>query len=161
MSDSKPTVVLVHGAFAESASWNGVIDRLRAERVPAIAVANPLRSLPGDAAYLKDVLASVRTPVVLAGHSYGGMVITEAAAGRDQVAGLPETFLIVDENDVLRDEGEAYGRKLTEAGVRTTTVRYDGTLHDFMMLNPVRGTAASAAAIAQAIHVLRQALHRS
>jgi acetyl esterase len=77
-----------------------------------------------------------------------------------QLAGLPETFLIVDENDVLRDEGEAYGRKLTEAGVRTTIVRYDGTLHDFMMLNPLHGTAATTGAIEQAIHVLRQALGR-
>jgi acetyl esterase len=73
---------------------------------------------------------------------------------------LPETFLIVDENDVLRDEGEAYARKLTQAGVRTTNARYNGTLHDFVMLNPVRGTSASTAAIEQAIHVLRKALGR-
>ena len=78
----------------------------------------------------------------------------------EELAGLPEAFLVVDENDVLRDEGEAYGRKLTEAGVRTTTVRYNGTLHDFMMLNPVRGTAAATGAIEQAIHVLRKALGR-
>ncbi len=76
----------------------------------------------------------------------------------DDLAGLPEAFLLVDENDVLRDEGEAYARKLTAAGVRTTSARYNGTLHDFMMLNPVRGTAAATAAIEQAIHVLRQAL---
>ena len=80
-------------------------------------------------------------------------------ATRDELAGLPEAFLVVDENDVLRDEGEAYGRRLVEAGVRTTLVRYDNTLHDFMMLNPVRPTAASTAAVAQAIHVLRTALH--
>jgi acetyl esterase len=79
-------------------------------------------------------------------------------AGIDQLAGLPEAFVIVDENDVLRDEGEAYGRKLTEAGVRTTSVRYNGILHDFMMLNPLRGTAASTGAIEQAIGVLRKAL---
>jgi len=78
----------------------------------------------------------------------------------EELAGLPEAFLIVDENDVLRDEGEAYARKLTTAGVRTTSVRYNGTLHDFMMLNPVRGTAASTAAVEQAIHVLRKALGR-
>jgi acetyl esterase/lipase len=78
----------------------------------------------------------------------------------EELAGLPEAFLVVDENDVLRDEGEAYGRKLTEAGVRTTTVRYNGTLHDFMMLNPVRGTAAATGAIEQAIHVLRKAFGR-
>ncbi|MEU4422199.1 alpha/beta hydrolase [Actinoplanes sp. NPDC024001] len=84
----RPTVVLVHGAFAESASWKPVIELLQANRVPVIAAANPLRSLPGDAAYLRDVLATVDTPIVLAGHSYGGMVITEAAAGNDRVAGL-------------------------------------------------------------------------
>jgi acetyl esterase len=76
----------------------------------------------------------------------------------DELAGLPEAFLIVDENDVLRDEGEAYARKLIEAGVRTTSVRFNGAIHDFMMLNPVRGTAASTAAVEQAIHVLRKAL---
>jgi acetyl esterase/lipase len=73
--------------------------------------------------------------------------------------GLPEAFVIVDENDVLRDEGEAYARRLIEAGVRTTSVRYNGILHDFMMLNPVRETAAATAAIEQAIHVLRKALN--
>ena len=76
----------------------------------------------------------------------------------DDLAGLPEAFLIVDENDVLRDEGEAYARKLTAAGVRTTAVRYNGTLHDFMMLNPVRGTAATTGAVEQAISVFRKAL---
>src|SRR5262245_36756169 len=76
----------------------------------------------------------------------------------DELAGLPEAFVLVDENDVLRDQGEAYARKLTEAGVRTTSVRVNGILHDFMMLNPLRETAASTAAIEQAIHVLRKAL---
>lgn len=79
-------------------------------------------------------------------------------ASLDELAGLPEAFVIVDENDVLRDEGEAYARRLTEAGVRTTSVRYNGILHDFMMLNPVRETAAATAAIEQAVHVLRAAL---
>lgn len=79
-------------------------------------------------------------------------------ASIDELAGLPETFLVVDENDVLRDEGEAYGRKLIEAGVRTTLVRYDGTIHDFMMLDPLRSSAASTAAIEQAIYILRKAL---
>jgi len=80
-------------------------------------------------------------------------------ASLDELAGLPEAFVIVDENDVLRDEGEAYARKLTEAGVRTTSVRFNGAIHDFLMLNPVRGTAATTAALEQAIHVLRKALH--
>ena len=75
------------------------------------------------------------------------------------LAGLPEAFVVVDENDVLRDEGEAYARKLIEAGVRTTTVRYNATIHDFMMLNPLRPSAASSGAIAQAVGILRTVLH--
>ena len=82
-------------------------------------------------------------------------------ASIDQLAGLPEALVIVDENDVLRDEGEAYARKLVEAGVRTTSVRYNDIHHDFMMLNPVRETAAATGAIEQAIHVLRKALGTS
>jgi acetyl esterase/lipase len=79
-------------------------------------------------------------------------------ASTDELAGLPEALVIVDENDVLRDEGEAYARKLIQAGVRTTVVRYNGTVHDFMMLNPLRATAATTAAVEQAVHVLRKAL---
>jgi acetyl esterase/lipase len=80
-------------------------------------------------------------------------------ASLDDLAGLPDAFVIVDENDVLRDEGEAYARKLIAAGVRTTCVRYNATLHDFMMLNPLRSTAATTGAVEQAIHVLRGALN--
>ncbi|UJP08711.1 alpha/beta hydrolase [Microbacterium sp. KUDC0406] len=88
MTDQRPTIVLVHGAFAESASWNGVIERLQSHGVTAVAVANPLRSLAGDAAYVRDVIASIDGPVVLVGHSYGGLVITEAAADSTAVIGL-------------------------------------------------------------------------
>ena len=77
----------------------------------------------------------------------------------EQLAGLPPTLLIVDEADVLRDEGEAYAARLRAAGVAVTTVRYDGITHDFMMLNPLSDTHATRAAVAQAISVLRQALH--
>ncbi|MFF9458606.1 alpha/beta hydrolase [Streptomyces flaveolus] len=76
----------------------------------------------------------------------------------EDLAGLPPALVVVDENDVLRDEGEAYARKLTEAGVPTTSVRYNGILHDFMMLNAVRGTHAATAAIEQAVRTLRKAL---
>ncbi|MEV1243909.1 alpha/beta hydrolase [Nonomuraea sp. NPDC050022] len=79
-------------------------------------------------------------------------------ASLEDLTGLPEAFVIVDENDVLRDEGEAYARKLLAAGVRTTSLRYNGILHDFMMLNPLRQTAATTGAVEQAIHVLRKAL---
>ncbi|MEU9336586.1 alpha/beta hydrolase [Streptomyces sp. NPDC048290] len=84
----KPTVVLVHGAFADSTSWNGVMRRLRHDGYPVVAVANPLRSLSGDSAYLKDVLADIGGPVVLVGHSYGGSVISNAATGSKNVKAL-------------------------------------------------------------------------
>ncbi|MGW0161087.1 alpha/beta fold hydrolase [Mycobacterium sp. NPDC003323] len=84
----RPTVVLVHGAFADSSSWNGVVDRLQDAGYPVIAAANPLRGLPGDAAYVRSVLDYVDGPVVLAGHSYGGSVISEAAAGDTDVTAL-------------------------------------------------------------------------
>ena len=85
---STPTVVLVHGAFADSSSWNSVIEQLHEKSLTVVAVANPLRSLPGDSAYVRNVIASIGGPVVLVGHSYGGMVITEAAADNDAVAAL-------------------------------------------------------------------------
>ena len=79
-------------------------------------------------------------------------------ADEEQLAGLPSAFLIVDEADVLRDEGEAYAARLRDAGVDVTTVRYDGITHDFMMLNPLAETHATRGAIDQAIAVLRKAL---
>src|SRR5437868_9687689 len=88
MTHQKPTIVLVHGAFAESTSWNGVIERLQWQSLDVLAVANPLRSLTGDAAYVRDVIAGIGKPVVLVGHSYAGLVITEAAAANDFVLGL-------------------------------------------------------------------------
>jgi acetyl esterase/lipase len=78
----------------------------------------------------------------------------------EQLAGLPPAFVIVDEADVLRNEGEAYAARLRAAGVSTTTVRYDGITHDFMMLNPLSNTHATRAAVTQAISILREALHR-
>jgi acetyl esterase/lipase len=75
------------------------------------------------------------------------------------IAGLPPSLLIVDEADVLRDEGEAYASRLRAAGVPITTVRYDGITHDFMMLTPLSQTRGTRGAVAQAADVLRRALH--
>ena len=79
-------------------------------------------------------------------------------ASPEQLAGLPPALVFVDEADVLRDEGEAYAAKLRRAGVPVTTVRYDGTVHDFMLLNSLSQTRAARAAIAQATSFLRAAL---
>ncbi len=76
----------------------------------------------------------------------------------DQLRGLPAALIITAESDILRDEGEAYARKLCEASVRVTCSRYIGTIHDFVMLNAIADTPATRAAIAQAVHALRDAL---
>ncbi len=87
-SADKPTIVLVHGAFAESDSWNGVIKDLQADGYSVIAAANPLRGVDSDAKAVSALLTSVKGPVVLVGHSYGGSVISGAATGHDNVKGL-------------------------------------------------------------------------
>ena len=84
----KPTIVLVHGAFAESASWNSVIDALASAGHPVISVANPLRDLAADAASVGDVIRSVEGPVVLVAHSYGGAVISNVPADAGGITGL-------------------------------------------------------------------------
>jgi pimeloyl-ACP methyl ester carboxylesterase len=83
-----PTVVLVHGAFADASSWNGVIVRLQSRGVPVTAPANPLRGITADAAYIGAVLAQIDGPVLAVGHSYGGAVITNAATYAKNVVGL-------------------------------------------------------------------------
>ena len=80
-------------------------------------------------------------------------------ATADELRGLPEALVMVDENDVLRDEGEAYARKLSNAGVRVASVRINGTIHDFMLLNAIADTPAVRAAIREATDALRSALH--
>ena len=84
----RPTIVLVHGAFAESSSWDAVIDPLLHAGHPVIAAANPLRGLAADAAAVADVVREVEGPVVLAAHSYGGAVISNVPADSGDIVGL-------------------------------------------------------------------------
>ena len=85
---NKPTIVLVHGAFADSSSWNNVIAQLAKDGYTVIAAANPLRSVKTDAQYVADIVAGIHAPVVLVGHSYGGAVISTAAKGAANVKAL-------------------------------------------------------------------------
>ncbi len=85
---TRPTVVLVHGADAESSSWLGVIEKLQKRGYPVTAFANPLRGVASDSANLKALVDSIPGPVVLVGHSYGGMLISVAAAGDPKVKSL-------------------------------------------------------------------------
>ena len=84
----RPTIVLVHGAFADASSWNGVIERLQQQGYTVIALANPLRGLAADSAYTASLLNQIDGPVLLVGHSYAGAVITNAATSAPNVVGL-------------------------------------------------------------------------
>jgi pimeloyl-ACP methyl ester carboxylesterase len=85
---NRPTIVLVHGAFADSSSWSDVISTLAAHGLPVIAAANPLRGVKHDSAYVAGILKTIEGPVVLVGHSYGGTVISNAATGNRNVTAL-------------------------------------------------------------------------
>jgi pimeloyl-ACP methyl ester carboxylesterase len=102
-ADAKPTIVLVHGAFADASSWNGVIERLRPQGYTVIAPANPLRGVAADSAYTASLLGQIDGPVLLVGHSYGGAVITNAASSAPNVVGL--VFVAA----FAPDEGEKLG----------------------------------------------------
>src|SRR3954469_18763067 len=99
--ETKPTIVLVHGAWADATGFDAEIRALQREGFRAIGFANPLRDLAADSAYLAEFLASLTGPIVLVGHSYGGNVISTAAAGNDQVKAL------VYFNGWMCDEGES------------------------------------------------------
>jgi pimeloyl-ACP methyl ester carboxylesterase len=101
--DAPLTVVLVHGAFADSSSWNGVIERLQAKGVQVTAPANPLRGISIDSAYIAGVLEEIPGPVIAVAHSYGGAVITNAAAQAGNVIGLVYVAAFAP------DEGERLG----------------------------------------------------
>jgi len=97
------TVVLVHGAFADSSSWSGVIERLQANRVRVTATANPLRGIDFDSSYLRSVLEQIPGPVLAVGHAYGGAVISNAGTDVNDVVGLVYVAAFAP------DEGERLG----------------------------------------------------
>src|SRR5438270_12058891 len=114
MSQATPstplTVVLVHGAFADASSWTGVIERLQARGVVAIAPANPLRGISFDAAYIASVFDQIPGPVLAVGHSYGGATISNAAAHARNVVGLVYVAAFAPEEGEKLLEAEAGSR---------------------------------------------------
>jgi pimeloyl-ACP methyl ester carboxylesterase len=126
--EHKPTVVLVHGAFADASSWNGVIKRLKEDGYPVVAVANPLRSLSGDAAYVKEVLAGIEGPVVLVGHSYGGAVISNAAYGSANVKALVyASAFLPDKGESANELASKFGSTIGEALRPVPITKPDGS----------------------------------
>ena len=116
---AKPTVVLVHGAFADASGWNGVAAQLVRDGYPVIAPANTLRGVSADSAYLASVLDTLPGPLVVAAHSYGGMVTTNAAAGNANVRALVYVAAFVpDQGDTLLGLQTAYpGSRLDESAL--------------------------------------------
>lgn len=123
---SKPTIVLVHGAFADASGFSGVTERLQDKGYKVLAPANPLRGVSADAAYLKNVLSHVSGPIVLVGHSYGGVAITNAATGNPNVKALVyvAAFAPAQGETVQALSTPAGGSML---GVSTLDVASDGT----------------------------------
>lgn len=118
-SGQKPTVVLVHGAFADASGWNGVASRLIRDGYPVIAPPNPLRGVASDSAYLAGILATLSGPLVLVAHSYGGIVVTNAATGNPNVKALVYVAAFVpDQGETLLGLQTKYpGSRLSEAAL--------------------------------------------
>ncbi|WP_432493695.1 alpha/beta fold hydrolase [Kineococcus gypseus] len=125
----RPTVVLVHGAFADASGWSAVVERLQRRGYTAIAPANPLRGLASDAEYLRTFLTTVPGPLVLVGHSYGGAVITNAATGNPHVTALVYAAAYG------LDEGESVGAANSLGGGHSDVV-------DNLVLRPFPGSGA-------------------
>jgi pimeloyl-ACP methyl ester carboxylesterase len=139
------TVLLVHGAFAESSSWAGVIERLQAKGIKVIAAANPLRGLKSDSAYVGALIDEIPGPVLAVGHSYGGAVISNAATGKSNVVGLVFVAAFApDEGEVLLEvTGTSKDSVLGTALVAHQYATEGGTLTEFT-IDPAKARDAFA-----------------
>ncbi|MFF3930273.1 alpha/beta fold hydrolase [Streptomyces hirsutus] len=135
---TKPTIVLVHGAFADASNWNGVVERLERRGYTVIAPANPLRGLYNDSAYIASVLDSIKGPIVLVGHSYGGALISSAAAGNPRVKSLVYVSALMP--DVGESGMSLAARFPSELDTATKSVPYraDGISGTDLYLKPDR-----------------------
>ncbi len=116
---STPTVLLVHGGFADASSWAGVIAQLQTAGIDAVAPANPLRGLSADARYIANVAEEIDGPTMLVGHSYGGAVTTVAAALAGNVVGLVYvTGFALDEGESVLDVSTRFPESLLTAALR-------------------------------------------
>jgi pimeloyl-ACP methyl ester carboxylesterase len=155
----KPTVVLVHGAFVDASSWGSVIGRLQHNGYQVVAPANPPRGLASDAAYLRSVLNNIDGPIVLAGHSYGGSVISQAATGLRKVKALVYIAAFApDRGESVASLGSKFpGAELNEAltsapyplpdgGTGTELFVQPGKFHDVVAADAPRSSADVATA---------------
>jgi pimeloyl-ACP methyl ester carboxylesterase len=155
------TVVLVHGAFADSSSWTGVIERLQTKGVQVTAAANPLRGISIDSAYVASVFAQVPGPVLAVGHSYGGAVISNAATGASNVVGLVFVAAFApDEGEKLIEvEGGSKDSVLGSALVPHQYPTGGGTATEFS-IDPAKARDAFAADLSDAQAAVIGAIQR-
>jgi pimeloyl-ACP methyl ester carboxylesterase len=157
----KPTIVLVHGGYADSSCWNATIQELQHKGYPTIAGSNPLRGIPTDAPYIGSLLDSISGPVVLVAHSMGGTVITNAAAGKANVKAL--VYIAAFAPDVGETQGELItkfpGSLVGPVSVPVPYTKADGTTGTDLYLSK-DGHAAFAADIPTATFRLLQATQR-
>ncbi|MFF7597875.1 alpha/beta fold hydrolase [Streptomyces mirabilis] len=158
---AKPTIVLVHGGYADSSCWNGVIRELQSKGYTTIAGSNPLRGIPTDAPYIGSLLDSISGPVVLVAHSMGGTVITNAAAGKGNVKAL--VYIAAFVPDVGETQGELIdkfpGSEVLPVSVPVPCTKPDGTTGTDLYLSK-DGQAAFAADVSTATFRLLQATQR-
>lgn len=134
----RPTVVLVHGAFADASSWAGVTQRLEAAHVPVRAIVNPLRGVATDAAYVAAVIEQIPGPVLAVGHSYGGAVLTNAVTKNPNVRGLVYVAAFApDEGESVADRvATSKDSKLLPAVVETAYPTGNGSSASEFSINP-------------------------
>jgi pimeloyl-ACP methyl ester carboxylesterase len=148
---SRPTVALVHGAFADSSGWNDVVAQLLADGVRVRAVSNPLRGLAHDAAYVASALAQIDGPVLAVGHSYGGAVLTNAALRGGNVVGLVYVAAFApDEGETLLDvEADSRDSVLTTALLQWSYPTGDSGTETEFAIDPDRFHDAFAADVSE------------
>jgi pimeloyl-ACP methyl ester carboxylesterase len=129
-----PTVVLVHGAFADGSSWYGVIEHLQAAGLTAVAPANPLRGLENDVAYISNVVRSIPGPVLLVGHSYGGVVITSVGSRVDNAVGLVYVAALApEEGESSNDISAKYPPMALGPALRPASAATSPEEHDYLV----------------------------
>ena len=160
-SKVKPTIVLVHGGYADSSCWNAVIQELQGKGYTTIAGSNPLRGIPTDAPYIASLLDSISGPIVLVAHSMGGTVITNAAAGKSNVKAL--VYIAAFVPDVGETQGELIGKcpgsEVLPVSVPVPYTKPDGTTGTDLYLSK-DGQAAFAADVSTTTFRLLQATQR-
>ena len=157
----KPTIVLVHGGYADSSCWNATIQQLQNKGYATVCGSNPLRGIPTDAPYIGSLLDSISGPVVLVAHSMGGTVITNAAAGKTNVKAL--VYIAAFAPDVGETQGELItkfpGSEVGPVSVAVPYTKADGTTGTDLYLSK-DGQAAFAADISTSAFRVLQATQR-